>query len=479
MVKSNRAKPGNKPRAAKKTTPKPSKTEQQRPEPLTLKLTIERLDSEGIGVAPYENKTALVQGAFPGETVVAQVEHSGRTHIFTKLQRVLRNAPERTAKITCNKEAACLGCALISMKYAAQLDFKQQRLAAALQQVGLGEDIVIPTVLEAPEPFGYRASAKLVFARKREKVMIGLYQRGSHDVIDCPDCPVHHPLINKIAAIVRDEVQRQKISVYSPQHQNGLLRYLIIRVSPTGNKALVTFVCSHRDLQQVPKLGKWLTRRAPEVIGIHQNVNSSTGNVILGTETYQMHGMPDLIEQVGDIRLRIAPEAFFQVNTRQAARLYAMVREWAGLTRQDYAIDLFCGIGGIALHLGQDAGQVDGIEFVAEAVRNAEENARLNSMAHCRFYAGDAALEFQKLTGGVRQPTLVTVNPPRKGCTEELLRAICQVKPPKLIYVSCDPDTLARDLRLLTAHGFRIKRIQPVDMFPQTAHIETVVELHS
>ncbi len=184
------------------------------------------------------------------------------------------------------------------MKYADQLLFKQQRVADAFQQQGILNSAEIKSVLPSAPPSAYRASAKLAFGRKREKVLLGLYQRGSHDVVDCPDCPVHHPLINKIAAVVREEVQRQKISVYNPGHKRGCLRYMLVRVSPTSGKALVTFVSNFRDLKQLPGLAKWLMRRVPEVIGVHENVNSSAGNVIMGDETLKLAGYPDLIEKL-------------------------------------------------------------------------------------------------------------------------------------------------------------------------------------
>ena len=450
---------------------------QKSPAPEILKLTIDQLDDEGIGMARHEARTALVQGALPGETVLAEVEHIGRTHIFTRLKKVLRNAQERTSLQPCAIERTCLGCPLLCMKYPAQLEFKQRRVEQSLAGQHLLRDDLVAATLPSELSVGYRASAKLVFGRQREKVLIGLYQRGTHAIVDCPDCPVHHPLINRIAAVVRDEVQRQGISVYNPKHDNGLLRYLLVRISPVGDKAMVTFVSNFRDLQQLPKLAKWLTRKVPEVISVHQNVNSSTGNVIIGQETLRLLGTPDLIERIGNIRLRIAPEAFFQVNTSQAARIYALVREWAQLQKNDTAVDLYCGIGGIALHLAQDAGQIFGIESVAEAVRNAEDNARLNNLHNCRFIAGDAAEELQKIAERLPSLKLVTVNPPRKGCSEELLRTLCQLQPRQIIYVSCDPLSLASDLARLSASGYSLEQVQPVDMFPQTAHIETVVQL--
>ena len=217
--------------------------------------------------------------------------------------------------------------------------------------------------------------------------------------------------------------------------------------------------------------------KVPQVIAVHQNINSSTGNVILGQETLKLNGLPDLIDRVGDIRLRIAPEAFFQVNTLQATRIYSLIREWARLSQHDTAVDLYCGIGGIALHLAKDAGRVYGIESVAEAVRNAADNAELNDLRNCRFQAGDATEELQKLAGSLDDLALATLNPPRKGCDEGLLRELCEIRPRQIIYVSCDPDSLARDLKILTAGGYRLERVQPVDMFPQTAHVETLVQL--
>lgn len=443
----------------------------------TLKLTVSRLDNEGIGLASHEGKTALVQGAFPGETVIAEVEHYGRTHIYTRLRKILRNAPERTTNVLCRQERQCLGCPLISMKYDNQLLFKRQRVADAFAQQQVPYSVEIPAVIPSASPTAYRASAKLAFARKRDKILIGLYRRGTHDVVDCSDCSVHHPLINKIAAVVREEVQRQKISIYNPKHQRGCLRYLLVRVSPISGKAQVTFVSHYRDLQQLPKLAKWLMRKVPEVIGAHENINSSAGNVILGEETLKLQGLPDLIEHVNNTRLRIAPEAFFQINTLQAAKIYQLVRRWASLTKKDSAVDLYCGIGGIALHLAQDAQQVYGIEYVKGAVRNAEENAALNNLKNCRFYAGDVVQELHKLPLSGKVPALVTLNPPRKGCADELLAALGALKPENIIYVSCDPESLARDLKTLKPQGYEIIRIQPVDMFPQTAHIETVVQL--
>lgn len=445
--------------------------------PDTRKLTIEGIDAEGVGTASMDKRTALVQGAFPAETAVVAVEHLGRTHIYTRLLKILRRSPVRAAQTACSLELSCLGCPLISMQYPAQLEFKRQQVEKALGAHISTTDFTVLPVLPARKTLGYRTSAKLVFSRQRDKLLLGLYRRGSHDVIDISGCPLHHPLINRIAALVRDDVARQRISIYSPRHQRGLLRYLLIRVSPDHNRALVTFVSNYKDFQELPRLAKKLTKKAPEVIGVHQNINSSGGNVILGNETISLLGHPDLIDQVGDIRLHIAPESFFQVNTRQAAVMYALIRDWAKLSGRENLVDLFCGIGGIALNLAATARTVTGIEVVPEAVRNATANACLNRLTNCRFIAGDAANELQRLAASTSTPDLVTINPPRKGCGEELLKQLLDLRPHQIIYVSCAPDTLGQDLRQLLNGGYRIERLQPIDMFPQTAHIETLVQL--
>jgi len=295
--------------------------------------------------------------------------------------------------------------------------------------------------------------------------------------VDIGACPLHHPLINRIVAVVREEIQRQDIFIYNPLTRRGLLRYLLVKVSPAGNKAMVTFVTAERDYRRITPLAKWLKRKVPEVISVHQNVNASAGNVILGRETLRVLGVPDLIDRVGDIRLRISPAAFFQVNHAQAARIYALVSRWAQPRPEEYALDLYCGIGGIALHLARQAGRVIGIEVVEEAVCNARRNAVMNKLENCSFRAGDAAELLQEAAGNLPPSGVAVVNPPRGGCDERVLQALAGLGPRALIYVSCNPDTLARDLVALARLGYRTEEVQPVDMFPQTAHVESVARL--
>ncbi len=460
---------------AERRRPKSKSSPKPRAEELTL--TIDRIDDDGLGLATHDGKPVVVFDALPGEKVLARVVHAGRHRIIASTQRVLQPSRDRIAKTSCSHYRACQSCALLSWKYDAQLACKCKRVADALAAFPSLLEVDLGEVWAAPETLGYRASAKLVVARKRGKGQVGMYRRGSHDVVDIADCPLHHPLINRVAAAVREELDRRNISAYDANHRRGLLRYLLVRVSPSYDKAMVTFVTSERNYREVTHLAKWLQRKVPEVISIHQNVNASSGNVIFGRETFKVLGTPDLIDQVGDVRLRLGPTSFLQVHHAQAARIYRLVRDWCDLQAGESALDLYCGVGGISLHLASKAHQVLGVETVAEAVRHAQANAKMNGFSNCKFVAGDVEIilgEDLPLTGKLGA---VVVNPPRSGCSQQVLTAIAALQPRTLVYVSCHPDSLARDLALLVEQGFRVEQVQPVDMFPQTPHVENVVRL--
>jgi 23S rRNA (uracil1939-C5)-methyltransferase len=439
-------------------------------------IVIDFLDDDGVGYSHYQGKPLLIPGAFPGEKVLYQLEYQGHHRSGGRLLRVVSRAPERI-KSPCQIEHACLGCPFISMKYSAQLQLKLKKVKTAFARFESLNQIQPEPVLAAEQQLGYRTNAKLAIAKEQGKVRIGIYRRGTHDVVDLKDCSLHHPLINRIIAVVKDEIERQGIWVYDQRKRRGLLRYLLVRVAPNTNEALVTFVTSERDYRQTTHLAKWLVKKVPEVVSVQMNVNASEGNVILGRQTLKLIGHRTLRDIIGETRLAISPASFFQVNHEQAERIYSLVRSWAGLTSEQMALDVYCGIGGIALNLARDAGEVLGIEVVEDAVHNARDNARLNGLKNCRFVAGDAAELLDDLVGKIPPGFVATVNPPRKGCDREVLDALCALQPGTLIYVSCNPESLAVDLDHLCQNGWQVDKAQPVDMFPQTPHVETVVRL--
>lgn len=445
-----------------------------RPEP--IEIEIKRLDDDGVGIGRHDGKDFLIAGAYPGETVTATIEAKGQFRLIGRLRKVVTAHPHRISK-RCSELTSCQGCPLLCLDEAAQLEIKAIRIRGAFNHYPALRPVAIAPVWNAPEAFGYRTNAKLVFGRRRGKALLGLYRRGSHEVVDLASCPLHHPLINRIVAVVREEVEKQAVFIYNPDKGRGLLRYLLVRVSPSRNKAMVTFVVAERDLRQLPHLAKALQLKVPEVISVQQNVNATTGNVILGRDTQRLAGESDLLDQIGEIRLQLSPASFFQVNHSQATRIYQLVRQWAALTRDEVAVDLYCGIGGIALHLAKDAGRVYGIETVEEAIQNARVNARLNGLSNCVFIAAEAEEAVLDLPSELDHAEVVVLNPPRGGCDFEVLKAAAELTPRTLIYVSCNPETLARDLDRLLGLGYGAVEVQPVDMFPQTAHVETVVRL--
>ena len=297
-------------------------------------------------------------------------------------------------------------------------------------------------------------------------------------MVDIGDCPLHHPLINRIVATVRSEIERQQIWVWDAKRQRGLLRYLLVRISPASGKAMVTFVTAEKDFRQLPRLAKALKAKHPEIVSVQQNVNPSQRQRHLRPRNPAPARHPRPLRPARRGAAAHRPDRLLPGQPRAGgAHLRPGAAAGRPSTREESAVDLYCGIGGIALHLARDAGRVIGIEAVEEAVRNARENARLNGLENCRFLAGEAEELVHDLAQEIPPGSVAVVNPPRGGCEPAVLEALAGLGPRLLLYVSCNPETLARDLELLAGHGYRTEQVQPVDMFPQTGHVESVARL--
>ncbi|MDF1562790.1 MAG: 23S rRNA (uracil(1939)-C(5))-methyltransferase RlmD [Deltaproteobacteria bacterium] len=439
-------------------------------------VTVEALDDEGIGTATFEGLELKIPGAFPGERVAFRQTYRGQRRMGGELLEVLEPSAERIAS-PCAKARECLGCPLIELSPAAQQEARRARVQRALAAYPELAGLEVAEPLAAGQPLGYRSHAKLVLAHRGGRLRIGIYRRGSHEVVDLEGCPLHHPLINRIVEVAREELERRKIRIHDPRTGQGLLRYLLVRVSPASERALLTLVATRPEKKVLGELARWIRRRVPELVSIQLNVNASEGNTLLGEETERLLGEATLRDVVGETVLSISPASFFQVNHEQAGRIYALVRRWAALGPGDEALDLFCGIGGIALALARDAGKVTGIEVVEAAVENARENARRSGLENARFLAGDVLTLLADRRADFPPGQVVVLNPPRKGVAGEALEAVAALAPRMIVYVSCNPTSLARDLALLHGRGYRVEAVQPVDMFPQTGHVETVVRL--
>ncbi len=441
-----------------------------------VSLKISGLDDEGFGTASHEGKKVLVTGALPGETVSFRVTHSGARTVFGETVKILSPSPSRTASSPC-KTPACINCPLIPMDYRAQLALKLNFVENEIRSFSSLRTVPVHDVIPSPRPLEYRNSAKLVVAGTFRAPIIGIYRRNSHDVVNIGSCPLHHPLINRVVAAVKEGITKGKVPVYNPRTGTGILRYLVVRVSEHSGRAMVVFVTARRSYNEIHHLAKFVQKEVPELDVAVQNVNSSEGNVILGQQDHFLTKDHVLIEELGGVRFSISPRSFFQVNSGSARIIYEKVREWSALTGTEKVVDLYCGIGGISLFLAAQAKEVHGIEYVDAAVADAERNARLNRVRNCTFEAGDAAELLEELVEEGTKPDLVVFNPPRKGCDRRVLEAAAASGPSTMIYVSCSPVTLARDLDILARLGYRTREIQPVDMFPQTPHIENVALL--
>ena len=459
-----------------KLTAKTTATEDVRVGQL-IDVTITTLNEDGFGLATTGTKPLLVSGVLPGEQAQVRISFVGRRECFATVVRILRHVPQRLMSTPCKRLGQCDGCPLMFMKYPAQLTWKKELVGNILGRYRTLLDVTIHDVLPSPQPIHYRNSAKLVVSGKFAAPVIGMYRRNSHEVLEIGDCPLHHPLINTIVAAVREGIRKGKVPIYSPRNCHGLLRYLVIRVDETENRAMVVFVTAERSFNEIHHLAKHLQSAVSEVSVVVQNINASTGNVILGEKDHFITRERTLRASIGETAFTISPRSFFQVNSGSARIIYEKVREWADLKGNEFVVDLYCGIGGISLFLAPSSRKVLGIEVVEAAVADAGQNARLNGIENCEFLAGDAGKLLADLRQDRERVDLLILNPPRKGCDEKVLEEAAALAPTRMIYVSCSPSTLARDLDILAGLGYRATFVQPVDMFPQTPHVENVALL--
>lgn len=440
-------------------------------------VRIQRFNDDGNGLAMLGGRSVLVPGSVPGDLCRVRIIHVGRLVSIATLLDLLEQSPDRSVKHLCPDADVCLGCPLISIRPDRQTSIKHDLVLAAFASQKALQGVEIQAMVSPAKALGYRTTAKLVIAGKYREPFIGLYRRQTHDVIDLEGCPVHHPLINTIIATVRDGIRQLKIPIWQERIKTGILRYLVVRVSEATGQAMVTFVTARRSFNEVHHLAALLRSKVPEVTVVSQNVNSSEGNVIFGPHDHFITKDHTLMEKIGECRLAVSPRSFLQAQTDGARVLYQTVRDHAGLTSSSKVLDLYCGIGGIALTVAKKVKSVLGVEVNTEAVADARINARLNMIKNCRFEAGDAAEILENLVEDGEYFDTVVVNPPRRGCDRAVLDQIAAIAPQSIAYVSCSPESLARDLSHLVEAGYSVNLVQPVDMFPQTLHVETVVVL--
>ena len=371
----------------------------------------------------------------------------------------------------------CVGCPFIKVPYPEQLLRKREIVRRAFAEYASLTGVEVPTVAPSPERLGYRARVKLVVRRHRGEIATGLYVPQSHSVIDISACPVHPRPVNQVLFYLKKKILELDILPYDERDDSGELRYLDFRYSFARKEMSVTLVTRHRSLPQGGLLADALHHRFPFVTGVIQNINEQRGNVIWGDSYRSLGGRDTLMERIGDLKLVFPAGVFSQANPFTARKLYEHVRGLADLQGVETVLDLYCGVGPISLYLATAARQVWAVDDSELSITTAKQNARRNGRGNCRFIAGDVAATLAQWRQSLPKIDLIVVNPPRKGVQAEALSELLQIGARQLIYVSCEPKSLARDLDKLAQQGYRVTRVQPFDMFPQTEEVETVVKL--
>lgn len=424
--------------------------------------------NEGLGVAKVDGFPLFVKGLLRGERARLLVMKVKKGYGFAKIVELLEESGERQ-KPFCKIYQWCGGCQLQHMSLKEQAYFKQQKVAHALRRIGNCEAKVEP-ILAMDAPYGYRNKGQIpVGVDAYGEVVCGFYRMNSHDIIDMEVCPIQSDLINTCVAVMKEGLRRFGCAAY--------FRHLLVKHAFANDTVMLVWIVRERVFSQMQELCDWVVGKLPMVKSIVLNVNQRKDNVILGEEEFLLYGEQMIYDTLGGIEFGISAKSFYQVNPVQTKVLYEQALAFAQLSGSEEVLDLYCGVGTISLFLAQHAKHVTGIEIVGDAIRNAKENARRNGIDHVDFICSDAAQYAAVLAERGKKVDVVVVDPPRKGCDELTLASILQMEPKRIVYVSCDPATLARDVRYLEERGYECVRVQPVDMFGWSYHVETVVLL--
>lgn len=434
------------------------------------------LTHEGLGISKLGGYPLFIEGALINETVEFKVIKVGKNFGVAKLIKIIKESPDRV-EVTDRAYAQTGTMPLQHLAYEAQLKFKKNQVENVLQKIGKLPDVKVNDVIGMDNPFGYRNKAQIPVRKHNGKLETGVFRKNSHDLIPMEDFKIQDLEIDKAVIVVRDIMRKYNVKPYNEKDNTGNLRHILVRRGYHTGEMMITLVTRTPKLFPHSKIVPDILEALPEVVSIVQNVNPKKTNVILGQEVIVLHGEDKYQDKLLNHTFEISHRSFFQVNTSQAEVLYSKVLEFAQLTGEETVIDAYCGIGTITLALAEKAKEVYGIEIIEPAVLDARRNAELNGIENVTYQVGaaeDVMLDWSKEG---READLLVVDPPRKGLEGQFIEAVIKMQPKKMVYVSCNPSTLARDLALLVEGGYTVEQVQPVDMFPQTSHVEVIVEL--
>jgi 23S rRNA (uracil1939-C5)-methyltransferase len=435
-------------------------------------IEITGLTSEGMGVGRIEGFTVFVEGALPEETVSIIIVKVQKTFAYGKLLNINRQSKNRVTP-PCGIVKKCGGCQLQHLDYQGQLENKTQMVKDVMTRIGGFKDIKVHDAIGMQEPWRYRNKAQFPVGFS-DDVVIGFYANRTHDIVDTDKCVIQDEVNDKIIDIFKKYIKKFKISIYNEEAHKGLVRHIVTRKGFRTGEVMVCIVTNGESLPNTDYLVEHLIDSVPEIKSIVLNVNKKQSNVILGDKNIVIYGEAAIYDYIGQFKFRISPNSFFQVNPIQTDILYSKALEYAALTGNETVFDAYCGIGTISLFLSQKAKKVYGVEIVPQAIENAKENAVLNAVNNVDFLLGESEKVIPEMHKKGIKADVIVVDPPRKGCGQELLDVIAEMQCPRVVYVSCNPATLARDLKYLVEKGYSVQEVQPVDMFPHTVHCEVV-----
>lgn len=442
-----------------------------------LTVVIEDMGHDGEGIGKAAGYTLFIKDAVIGDTVEAKIMKAKKNYGYARLMKVLKPSPYRVEP-KCPCARACGGCQLQFLSYEKQLEFKKNKVKGNLERIGGFGQVEIEKVIGMENPWRYRNKAQFPVGKNKDGELItGFYAGRTHSIIPNRNCylgaEVNEELLNQVLAYMTDN----HVEPYEETSGKGLVRHILIRNGFKTGEIMVCIIANGRTLPKVKSLIERL-QTIPGMTSISLNVNTKRNNVILGDEVITLWGQETISDYIGDIKFEISPLSFYQVNPVQTEKLYGTALEYAGLTGKETVWDLYCGIGTISLFLAQKAKQVYGVEIVPPAIEDARRNARRNGIENAEFYVGKAeeVLPQKYEEEGIRADVIV-VDPPRKGCEPEVLDTMLQMKPERIVYVSCDSATLARDLKILCEKEYQIEKVAVCDMFGNSVHVETVCKL--
>jgi 23S rRNA (uracil1939-C5)-methyltransferase len=442
-----------------------------------VEITIEDIGADGEGIGKYKGYTLFVKDTVVGDTALVNVIKTGKTYGYARLVKLLKPSESRVEP-RCPIASQCGGCQLQHMDYQKQLEYKENKVRNCLNRIGGFHDFYMEPICGMDEPFHYRNKSQFPVGRKKDgSVAIGFYAGRTHSIMDADHCYIGAKVNDDIIKFMRSFINQYHIEPYDEENNKGLLRHILTRVGYSTGEIMVCLVINGKDIPRKDELIQGLTK-IPGMKSICLNVNKEKTNIILGEKIVSIWGEPYITDFIGPIRYRISPLSFFQVNPVQTKKLYDIALDYANLHGDETVWDLYCGIGTISLFLAKKAKMVYGVEIIPQAIEDAKTNAKLNEINNTEFYVGAAEEVLpEKYKEENIQADVIVVDPPRKGCEQSLLDTILQMSPKRVVYVSCDPATLARDLKYLCERDYELVKVRAVDQFGHSVHVETVALL--